>query len=67
VPAVERNGVVLVETIAPTQTLQRLTDWAAQRDVVLAGITVERPSLEDVYLRLTSESALTGAPEGSSA
>jgi len=30
---------------------------------VLAGLTVERPSLEDVYLRLTNSGAPAGAPE----
>jgi ABC-2 type transport system ATP-binding protein len=63
-PATERNGVVLVETRSPTHALLQLTQWAAQRDVGLPGITVERPTLEDVYLRLTGESALD-AQEGS--
>ena len=33
------------------------------RGHVLAGLTVERPSLEDVYLELTSEGAPARAPE----
>jgi ABC-2 type transport system ATP-binding protein len=53
------NGVVLVETGRPTETLHQLTDWALRRGTVLAGLTVDRPSLEDVYLQLTG----AGAPE----
>jgi ABC-2 type transport system ATP-binding protein len=30
-----------------------LLDWARARDIALPGLTVERPSLEDVYLELT--------------
>jgi len=38
--------------------LHRLTEWAISNDVALDGLEVTRPSLEDVYLRLT------GDPEG---
>jgi ABC-2 type transport system ATP-binding protein len=62
-PAEEANGVVLVETGRPTETLHQLTDWALRRGTVLAGLTVDRPSLEDVYLQLTGDGALAGAPE----
>jgi ABC-2 type transport system ATP-binding protein len=57
------NGMVVAETDAPTQALHRLTDWAIRRGHVLAGLTVERPSLEDVYLELTREDAPARAPE----
>ena len=57
------DGVVVVETDAPTQALHRLTGWAITRGQVLNGLTVQRPSLEDVYLRLTSEGAPARAPE----
>ncbi len=56
------DGVVVVETDEPTQELHRLTDWAIQRGQVLAGLTVQRPSLEDVYLELT-QGAPARAPE----
>jgi ABC-2 type transport system ATP-binding protein len=62
-PAEAANGVVLVETGRPTETLHQLTDWALRRGTVLAGLTVDRPSLEDVYLQLTGDGALAGAPE----
>src|SRR6185312_5708784 len=57
------NGMVVVETDAPTQALHQLTHWAIGHGHVLAGLTVERPSLEDVYLELTHEGAPARAPE----
>ncbi len=62
-PAQLRDGAVVVETTAPTEALHVLTSWAVRCAVELAGLTVDRPSLEDVYLRLTSEGALARAPE----
>ena len=59
------DGTVVVETDAPTQALYRLTDWAITRGHVLNGLTVQRPSLEDVYLELTHEGAPARAPERS--
>ncbi|MCW2901703.1 MAG: transporter, ATP-binding protein [Streptosporangiaceae bacterium] len=47
------DGLVTVESEEPTGTVHLLTDWALRRGTVLAGLTVERPCLEDVYLRLT--------------
>jgi ABC-2 type transport system ATP-binding protein len=64
-PARVRDGAVVLETGTPTEVLRVLTDWAWRRGVELAGLTVSRPSLEDVYLRLTSEGALGRAREGS--
>jgi ABC-2 type transport system ATP-binding protein len=57
------NGMVVVETGTPVQALHQLTDWAIRHDHALAGLTVERPSLEDVYLELTGEGAPADAPE----
>jgi ABC-2 type transport system ATP-binding protein len=65
VPADMQNGAVVIETANPTEELRRLTNWAVQRDITLAGLTVDRPSLEDVYLRLTSDDAPSGAAERS--
>ncbi|MFJ9867673.1 ABC transporter ATP-binding protein [Streptomyces sp. NPDC101165] len=56
-----QDGLVSVESPEPTETLYRLTDWALRRDTVLAGLTVDRPSLEEVYLHLTDQN--NGAPE----
>jgi ABC-2 type transport system ATP-binding protein len=47
------NGLVSFRTPAPTRTLAPLLTWAAGRDTELEGLTVTRPSLEDVYLQLT--------------
>ena len=44
---------VLLRTTAPTRDLAPLVTWAAERGVELEGLTVTRPSLEDVYLELT--------------
>jgi ABC-2 type transport system ATP-binding protein len=66
VPAGMRNDAVVIETAKPAEDLHRLTSWALQRDVVLSGLTVDRPNLEDVYLRLTRDDAPSGAPERSS-
>ena len=41
----------------PTRDLAPLVAWAAERGVELEGLTVTRPSLEDVYLELTKETA----------
>jgi ABC-2 type transport system ATP-binding protein len=40
-----------------TRVLHRLTGWAIDNDVQLTSLTVERPSLEDVYLELAGESS----------
>ena len=53
VPAVLGDGIARVQTAEPTETLYRLTDWALRHGTVLDRLTVDRPSLEDVYLRLT--------------
>lgn len=55
------DGLVAVETTEPTRALHELTGWALRRGVVLDRITVDRPTLEDVYLRLTGP----GVPETS--
>ena len=62
-PAHLANGMVVVETGAPAQALHRLTDWAISRGRELNGLTVERPSLEDVYLELTRAGVPARAPE----
>ncbi len=37
------------------RTLHDLTGWALENNVELEGLSVARPSLEDVYLELTGE------------
>jgi ABC-2 type transport system ATP-binding protein len=52
--AVPDDGLVTVETTEPTRTLHELTGWALARGTVLDQLTVDRPSREDIYLRLTT-------------
>jgi ABC-2 type transport system ATP-binding protein len=53
----QRNRHVAFRTTTPTRDLKPLVLWAAERDRELDGLTVTRPSLEDVYLELTDEAA----------
>ena len=47
--------VVEVRTRDTTGDVHALTSWAVQRGVSLEGLTLARPSLEDVYLDLVGE------------
>jgi ABC-2 type transport system ATP-binding protein len=51
------HGHVRFLTHTPTRDLAPLLAWAAAHDVELEGLTVTRPTLEDVYLELTEEPA----------
>jgi ABC-2 type transport system ATP-binding protein len=48
------GGRVVLRTGEPTRSLNLLTGWALARGEELDALTVTRPSLEDVYLRLTA-------------
>jgi ABC-2 type transport system ATP-binding protein len=50
------GGQVTVSTPTPTATLHGLTGWALERGHDLAGLTVSRPSLEDMFLEVTAGS-----------
>ena len=52
-PAVEGGAVRLVTT-SPQHDLYRLLRWADGAGVDLAGLEVDRPSLDDIFLRLTA-------------
>ncbi len=45
--------IAAIETDHAVGDLQVLTAWALERNLPLDGLEVKRPSLEDVYLRLT--------------
>ena len=47
------NGRVHVNVSEPARALHALTEWALGRGDELGDLTVGRPTLEDVYLRLT--------------
>src|SRR4051794_8171516 len=49
------RGHVRLRTATPTRDLAPLLAWAADRGLELEGLTVTRPTLEDVYLQLTEE------------
>ena len=54
VPAkVLNNGVYEVKTDREIEVLGALTSWALRENVDVVGLSVERLTLEDVYLRLT--------------
>ena len=53
--SVGKNRVAEVAHEYPMRVLQPLADWAVDHGYPLADISVHRPSLEEIYLRLTSE------------
>ena len=53
----ERSGRLELTSEAPVRDLAELCGWAVDRGVDLTGLEVVRPTLEDVYLELTTESA----------
>jgi ABC-2 type transport system ATP-binding protein len=63
VPARVDDGRVVITTTDEVDLLHRLTSWALANDVRLSGLTVERLTLEDVYLRLTSTAAAQDGEE----
>jgi ABC-2 type transport system ATP-binding protein len=48
------DGLATLSTDQPTRALHELTRWAVGRGLELAGLSVTRPSLEDVYLELAA-------------
>ena len=50
------HGRVEIEVSEPMPALHALTGWALERRLPLPDITVSRPSLEDIYLKLTAGS-----------
>jgi ABC-2 type transport system ATP-binding protein len=51
------GDLVTIRTDSPTRVLLPLLNWASARGGELEGLTVTRPSLEDVYLELTEREA----------
>jgi ABC-2 type transport system ATP-binding protein len=54
--AASGNGYVSIDTGSPTATLYALTSRARERGIELQELSVSRPTLEDMYLRLVGES-----------
>ena len=61
--AAEANGTVTLSSLDPVELLNRLTGWAIERSVVLDGLEVRRPTLEDIYLELTGAAPRPEAEE----
>jgi ABC-2 type transport system ATP-binding protein len=57
------DGLITIEADEPTGLLHRLTGWAIDRGTTLARLSVDRPSLEDIYLRLTGSDTETEEAE----
>jgi ABC-2 type transport system ATP-binding protein len=49
------NGRVTIESEHTLADVKMLADWALRRGIDLPDLDVRRPSLEDVYLKLTDE------------
>ena len=54
-PAASTDGKVVFSTREPTRLLNQLTSWAIGRSLELGSLSVERPTLEDVYLQLVGD------------
>ena len=55
--AQRRDGRVHIEAAEPAQVLHTLAEWALAHGAGLSDLTVGRPTLEDIYLRLTDAQA----------
>jgi ABC-2 type transport system ATP-binding protein len=56
------DGFIEVAVDDAVTALHTLTGWAIEQGVALEGLEVARPSLEDVYLALTSGDAEGSQP-----
>ena len=63
--AVPGDDLITVQTSSPTETLHQLTSWALRQGLALDRLTVDRPSLEDIYLGLTGSAAADNPAERS--
>jgi ABC-2 type transport system ATP-binding protein len=50
-----RDGRIVLHTARPAADLHELTGWALARGADLHDLEVRRPTLEDVYLKLTAD------------
>jgi ABC-2 type transport system ATP-binding protein len=49
------GNVVMITSDRPQRELYRLTRWAEEAGIELGDLTVQRPTLEDIFLELTRE------------
>ena len=59
--ALQADGHFILVTNTPTQALHQLTSWATSAGVELEELSVTRPSLDDLFIQLTSRE---GAGQG---
>ena len=52
-----RDGRIEIDSEDPRKLLHELTGWALEKNVTLDGLEVTRPTLEDVYFKLTGGEA----------
>jgi ABC-2 type transport system ATP-binding protein len=50
------DGHVGITTTEPVRVLHNITAWSLEKGIDLEGLSVRKPSLEDVYLELTARS-----------
>ena len=55
---VDVTGEAVIETEAVTETLHHLTQWSLNTGHDLTNLQVSRPTLEDIYLKLTDSSVV---------
>jgi ABC-2 type transport system ATP-binding protein len=55
VASIDDDGLVVISTDDELKVLHTLTGWAIEHGHAMAGLSVARVSLEDVYLNLTRE------------
>jgi ABC-2 type transport system ATP-binding protein len=62
---VELSGDIATVTVDnPQRPLYRLTGWAEERGIVLDGLEAVHPTLEDIFLELTSEGSRQAGDPG---
>jgi ABC-2 type transport system ATP-binding protein len=61
---VRDHGSMALSSDDPMRALHELTGWALEQRVQLEGLTVSKPSLEDVYLKLTGSPYAHGSGPG---
>jgi ABC-2 type transport system ATP-binding protein len=58
------EGTYEIDTEDELRVLHTLTGWALERGVPVHDLVVDRPTLEDIYLRLTATETTRSAPAG---
>lgn len=57
------QGAFEIQTTTPTAILHQLTTWAAENGIEFEEISVTRPSLEDIFIKVTSSNGQGGGTE----